>query len=169
MKDQIAAGLLVCVFAYRTYVATGMHSLIPSIFSSVIGTKNNAEEIENGSETMEEQKSIPEKTDVVTSNEGLAALAAQESDIPVIIVEEPSIPAMISAGAFGISIKKLRKAAARRSKSLNKLCKKKILSFKPEESERLLAENGNWKKWGPYLSDRQWSTVREDYSLDGSW
>jgi hypothetical protein len=25
-----------------------------------------------------------------------------------------------------------------------------------------------WKKWGPYLSDRQWATVREDYSLDGS-
>jgi hypothetical protein len=21
-----------------------------------------------------------------------------------------------------------------------------------------------WKKWGPYLSDRQWGTVREDYS-----
>jgi hypothetical protein len=25
-----------------------------------------------------------------------------------------------------------------------------------------------WKKWGPYLSDRQWSTVREDYSPYGS-
>jgi hypothetical protein len=24
-----------------------------------------------------------------------------------------------------------------------------------------------WKKWGPYLSERQWGTVREDYSLDG--
>jgi hypothetical protein len=21
-----------------------------------------------------------------------------------------------------------------------------------------------WKKWGPYLSERQWGTVREDYS-----
>ena len=27
----------------------------------------------------------------------------------------------------------------------------------------------NWKRWGPYLSDRQWATVREDYSPDGSW
>ena len=27
---------------------------------------------------------------------------------------------------------------------------------------------GNWKRWGPYLSERQWSTVREDYSADGS-
>ena len=24
-----------------------------------------------------------------------------------------------------------------------------------------------WKKWGPYLSERQWGTVREDYSDDG--
>src|SRR6478672_1723726 len=24
-----------------------------------------------------------------------------------------------------------------------------------------------WRKWGPYLSERQWGTVREDYSLDG--
>lgn len=28
----------------------------------------------------------------------------------------------------------------------------------------------NWKRWGPYLSDRQWATVREDYSYNGeSW
>ncbi len=25
----------------------------------------------------------------------------------------------------------------------------------------------DWKLWGPYLSDRQWGTVREDYSADG--
>jgi len=25
----------------------------------------------------------------------------------------------------------------------------------------------DWKKWGPYLSERQWGTVREDYSPDG--
>jgi Glycosyl hydrolase family 63 C-terminal domain len=25
-----------------------------------------------------------------------------------------------------------------------------------------------WRKWGPYLSERQWGTVREDYSADGS-
>jgi hypothetical protein len=28
----------------------------------------------------------------------------------------------------------------------------------------------NWKRWGPYLAERQWGTVREDYSVDGtSW
>ncbi|WP_395744106.1 MGH1-like glycoside hydrolase domain-containing protein [Prosthecobacter sp.] len=38
------------------------------------------------------------------------------------------------------------------------------------EHERLLADRerrANWKRWGPYLSERQWSTVREDYSADG--
>ena len=25
----------------------------------------------------------------------------------------------------------------------------------------------HWKKWGPYLSERQWGTVREDYSENG--
>jgi hypothetical protein len=25
-----------------------------------------------------------------------------------------------------------------------------------------------WKRWGPYLSERQWGTVREDYSADGN-
>ncbi len=27
--------------------------------------------------------------------------------------------------------------------------------------------NHGWKKWGPYLSERQWGTVREDYSANG--
>jgi hypothetical protein len=32
------------------------------------------------------------------------------------------------------------------------------------------ARKKNWKRWGPYLSERQWGTVREDYSSDGeSW
>jgi hypothetical protein len=26
----------------------------------------------------------------------------------------------------------------------------------------------DWYKWGPYLSERQWGTVREDYSEDGN-
>ncbi|KAK5687983.1 hypothetical protein LTR17_026591, partial [Elasticomyces elasticus] len=25
-----------------------------------------------------------------------------------------------------------------------------------------------WKKWGPYTAERQWATVREDYSADGN-
>src|SRR5690242_18843397 len=33
-----------------------------------------------------------------------------------------------------------------------------------EEREQGLS----WKKWGPYLSERQWGTVREDYSESGN-
>jgi hypothetical protein len=39
------------------------------------------------------------------------------------------------------------------------------------ESLRLAEDRGraaNWKRWGPYLSERQWGTVREDYSADGT-
>ena len=38
------------------------------------------------------------------------------------------------------------------------------------EHQRLNAyrdRQNNWKEWGPYLSDRAWGTVREDYSADG--
>ncbi len=38
------------------------------------------------------------------------------------------------------------------------------------ERERLAAAadpSNRWRRWGPYLSERQWGTVREDYSADG--
>ena len=40
----------------------------------------------------------------------------------------------------------------------------------PERNRLLEAKMGtaNWQQWGPYLSERQWGTVREDYSPDGS-
>ena len=38
--------------------------------------------------------------------------------------------------------------------------------------ERRLAEarerSAHWRRWGPYLSERQWGTVREDYSPYGT-
>ncbi len=43
----------------------------------------------------------------------------------------------------------------------------------PQETaeQRRLTEDAfrdrNWKRWGAYLSERQWGTVREDYSADG--
>jgi hypothetical protein len=46
--------------------------------------------------------------------------------------------------------------------------------MKPDQTiaeEKRLGEarekNIPWKKWGPYLSERQWGTVREDYSENG--
>src|SRR5688572_20697361 len=35
------------------------------------------------------------------------------------------------------------------------------------EHERLSTDGQSWKRWGPYLSERQWGTVREDYSEGG--
>jgi len=42
---------------------------------------------------------------------------------------------------------------------------------KTAEHQRLqdhLERKANWKKWGPYLSERSWGTVREDYSSSGA-
>ncbi|KJK74226.1 hypothetical protein H634G_10372, partial [Metarhizium anisopliae BRIP 53293] len=39
-----------------------------------------------------------------------------------------------------------------------------------EEERRLKQDRERtkyWKKWGPYVAERQWATVREDYSADG--
>ena len=39
-----------------------------------------------------------------------------------------------------------------------------------QESRRLeeaATREKNWQRWGPYLAERQWGTVREDYSEDG--
>ena len=44
-----------------------------------------------------------------------------------------------------------------------------MLSSKTPEHSRLAeARQGvPWRQWGPYLSERQWGTVREDYSPNG--
>ena len=54
------------------------------------------------------------------------------------------------------------------TQSLNK---RNIESQKNTEKQRLEeSERGvkNWRLWGPYLTERQWGTVREDYSPDGA-
>ena len=41
----------------------------------------------------------------------------------------------------------------------------------PAEKQRLAESkpsSPNWRRWGPYLSERQWGTVREDYSAGGN-
>src|SRR5260370_36160376 len=46
------------------------------------------------------------------------------------------------------------------------------MRLRPGPARRFLAKiarrEKNWKRWGPYLAERQWGTVREDYSADGS-
>src|SRR3954471_5985963 len=47
------------------------------------------------------------------------------------------------------------------------------LDWSDPESRRLIEDGNrtrNWKRFGPYLAERQWGTVREDYSANGaSW
>jgi mannosylglycerate hydrolase MGH1-like protein/glycosyl hydrolase family 63 len=61
------------------------------------------------------------------------------------------------------------------SQGVSKREKQKMNSNKQTKmtsEERRLNESKDhkkhWKRWGPYLSERQWGTVREDYSADGS-
>ena len=35
------------------------------------------------------------------------------------------------------------------------------------EQDRIGKDHTSWRTWGPYLSERAWGTVREDYSADG--
>jgi hypothetical protein len=47
----------------------------------------------------------------------------------------------------------------------------KATTMKTTEQIRLdeaREQKAPWKKWGPYLSERQWGTVREDYSENGN-
>jgi hypothetical protein len=40
--------------------------------------------------------------------------------------------------------------------------------YNPEKDRVTKRTSGDWKKWGPYVTERQWGTVREDYSTDGA-
>ncbi|MCA9454975.1 MAG: glucosidase, partial [Nitrospira sp.] len=41
------------------------------------------------------------------------------------------------------------------------------LTIEEERLEESKKRTVHWKRWGPYLSERQWGTVREDYSPNG--
>ena len=44
----------------------------------------------------------------------------------------------------------------------------RILTTEDKRLEEARARKKHWKRWGPYLSERQWGTVREDYSAGGT-
>src|SRR5262245_481022 len=59
-------------------------------------------------------------------------------------------------------------AAKRRSRSSTTTTSSGLVTA---EHRRLLAcrtAAADWKMWGPYLAERAWGTVREDYSADGA-
>src|SRR5229473_2249522 len=41
-------------------------------------------------------------------------------------------------------------------------------TIEDQRLEEARARKKHWKRWGPYLSERQWGTVREDYSPGGT-
>ena len=41
------------------------------------------------------------------------------------------------------------------------------MAARDEQAERGRLAVAAWRKWGPYLTERAWGTVREDYSADG--
>src|SRR5208337_314857 len=43
----------------------------------------------------------------------------------------------------------------------------KLLTTEDLRLEESRQRKKHWKRWGPYISERQWGTVREDYSPDG--
>ena len=44
----------------------------------------------------------------------------------------------------------------------------RILTIEDHRLEEARQRKKHWKRWGPYLSERQWGTVREDYSANGT-
>jgi hypothetical protein len=44
----------------------------------------------------------------------------------------------------------------------------RILTIEDRRLDEARARKKHWKRWGPYLSERQWGTVREDYSANGT-
>ena len=44
----------------------------------------------------------------------------------------------------------------------------RIVTTEDRRLEEARTRKKHWKRWGPYLSERQWGTVREDYSPGGT-
>src|SRR5689334_18412580 len=46
--------------------------------------------------------------------------------------------------------------------------KRNVATLEDQRLHETKAGKTNWKQWGPYLSERAWGTVREDYSPNGN-
>src|SRR5205085_10508507 len=44
---------------------------------------------------------------------------------------------------------------------------RKTVNAEEKRLEESRARTAHWKRWGPYMAERAWGTVREDYSADG--
>ena len=77
---------------------------------------------------------------------------------------------MASSGSTAVTSAQSKAKPA--GNSLKRMDTTVSLQVQAAEANRLKQDKQrrvDWKRWGPYLSERQWATVREDYSADGSW
>ena len=44
----------------------------------------------------------------------------------------------------------------------------RLLTVEDRRLEESRLRKKHWKRWGPYMSERQWGTVRKDYSPGGT-
>src|SRR6202046_280749 len=77
---------------------------------------------------------------------------------------------------MGSCVRPYRKAMCRRHARMLRYAEKRQGLAVGAERDRVaglgrledgLRQAGEWYRWGPYVSERQWGTVREDYSADG--
>ena len=61
--------------------------------------------------------------------------------------------------------RRARRAATHDNHDMNE---RNPLTAEEERLEALREGSAPWRLWGPYVSERQWGTVREDYSADGT-
>src|SRR3954454_24386526 len=52
--------------------------------------------------------------------------------------------------------------------TLNYDRRNKVMTAEQQRLDEAQQRTKHWKRWGPYLSERAWGTVREDYSPNGS-
>ena len=187
-KERVVIGAFICFFTYRTFVASGFQSLIVPMVLSNVNRRRRHHRFENKRRSIE-NRSHSKKKNVTFQKPQLERKPVESISDSRKMPESPvrnKTPAFVDSmmkGAFQPPVPDNEKAARQQAKEYRSskaaeplpthqhmlaatLGLPRIDSF--PENMRLIGGAAGWKKWGPYLSDRQWSTVREDLSPDGS-
>ncbi|MFI0433842.1 MAG: hypothetical protein ACH36H_11965, partial [Candidatus Nanopelagicales bacterium] len=54
-----------------------------------------------------------------------------------------------------------------RSRAQERAARRRAATVEQGRLDAAVAGEAPWQRWGTYLSERAWGTVREDYSADG--
>lgn len=96
-----------------------------------------------------------------------SGLVNSDRNLAAVAVEDPEANEKYGVNGNGpTSAEPPKPRVSYRQRVLNKLG----TQYSSVEEHRLdqdRARERHWKRWGPYLSERQWATVREDYSSNG--